>query len=141
MKTFKTHIIAGSVALLTTAAAFSAQAATQGAATEPSVMIFNQKLQDAQINVDYAYLPTKGYAVVYGSDKDGNPASEPLGHTALEAGSHVNFKIKLDKAPPQGTRLWVSLYEDKDGKAGFDRQADASLFGKKLPYENHIVVQ
>ena len=141
MNVFNRHIVAGAFGtLLTGAAALTAHAATQGAATEPSVMVMNQTLQDGQLNVDYAYLPKKGYAVVY-AGKDGKAIGEPLGHVALDAGSHVKFKIKLDKAPAPGTALWVALYEDKDGKDGFDRQADASLWGDKLPYENRVIVQ
>lgn len=142
MKKYKAQLIAGSLATVFTGAlAVSAHAATQGDKTEPSVMAMNQKLQDGHLAVEYAYMPTKGYAVVYGADKDGKPIREPLGHVELDQGSHVKFKIKLDKAPPAGAKLWVSLYQDKDGKSGFDKQADASIWGDKLPAENQIVVQ
>ncbi len=142
MKTFKGQIIAGGLsALLVGAFALTANAATQGDKTEPSVMALNQKLQDGHLFVEYAYLPRKGYAVVYGADKDGKPIREPLGHLALEQGSHMKFKIKLDKEPPAGSKLWVSLYEDKDGKNGFDKQADASIWGDRIPAENQVVIQ
>lgn len=91
--------------------------------------------------VEYAYLPEKGYAVVYGTDKDGNPIRESLGHIELNAGDHRKFKIKLDKEPPSGTKLWVSLYSDKDGKTGFDRKGDMAIWQDRLPAANQIVVQ
>ena len=142
MKTIKSQLIAGGLsALFVGALAMTANAATQGDKTEPSVMAMNQKLQDGHVLVEYAYLPKKGYAVVYGTDKDGKPIREPLGHLALEQGSHLKFKVKLDKEPPAGSKVWVSLYEDKDGKSGFDKQADASIWGDKLPAENQITIQ
>lgn len=142
MKTFKSQMIAGGLgALLIGSLAIAANAATQGAATEPSVMVLDQKVKDGQLLVEHAYMPEKGYAVVYGADKDGNPIREPLGHIELGQGAHTKFTIKLDKAPEPGTKLWVSLYKDKDGKAGFDKQADAAIWGDKLPYENRVTIQ
>lgn len=141
MKQFKSQFLAaGLSALFLAGITASAHAATQGAETEPSVMVLHQKISGGELMVDYAYLPKKGYVVVYAADKEGNAVKEPIGHLALDAGSHVKFKVKIDKVPEPGTKLWVSLYEDKDGKEGFDRQADAALWNK-LPYENHIVVQ
>ena len=142
MTSFKAQTIAGGLsALLIVSLAVTANAATQGAMTEPSVMVLDQKISDGHLMVEYAYLPEKGYAVVYGADKDGKPIREPLGHLSLEQGSHSKFKIKLDKATPAGAKLWVALYKDKDGKAGFDKQADAAIWGDKLPAENQVIVQ
>lgn len=141
-KSFKAQLIAGGLsALLVGGFVATANAATQGDRTEPSVMVLNQKVQEGHLFVEYAYLPRKGYAVVYGADKDGKPIREPLGHLSLDQGSHMKFKIKLDKEVPSGTKLWVSLYEDKDGKSGFDKQADASIWGEKLPAENQVTIQ
>lgn len=142
MKTFKAQMIAGGIsALMLGSLAVAANAATQGAATEPSVMVLDQKASGSELLVEHAYMPEKGYAVVYGADKDGNPIREPLGHIELGQGAHTKFKIKLNKEPAPGTKLWVSLYKDKDGKAGFDKQADAAIWGEKLPYENRVTIQ
>lgn len=120
-------------------ATMSALAATS--VTEPSVIAFDQKPQNGQITLDYAYLPAKGYAVVYDADKDGNPIKEPLGHVELNAGDHRNVKIKLNAEPASGTKVWVSLYHDKDGKPGFDRQADASYWSGALPAANRLTIR
>ncbi len=134
-------------ALLLTAASVAHAAtrpeasAMQGAVAPPSVIALNQKLEDGSVAVEYAFLPVKGYAVIYGADEDGKPIREPLGHVELAAGDHRKFKIKLDKAPPEGARLWVSLYTDKDDKPGFDRRGDVAVWQDRLPAENHIVVQ
>lgn len=131
----------GLSALLLTGAATVASAATSAATTPPSVIAFNQKIKDGNVSVDYAYLTEKGYAVIYGADKDGNPIRDALGHIELAAGDHRNFMIKLDKAPPAGSKLWVSLYTDKDGKAGFDRNGDTAIWQDRLPAANQILVQ
>jgi hypothetical protein len=142
MNVFKGQLVAGGFGtLILGALAFSASAATQGAMTPSSIAVMDQKIDDGQLTVEYAYLPNKGYAVIYGADKDGNPIREPLGHLALEQGSHLKFKIKLNDIPPAGSQLWVSLYEDRDNKAGFDKQADASIWGDELPAENKVLVQ
>jgi hypothetical protein len=139
--TYKSQFIAGGLsALLLTGAALSAFAATQVTAP-PSVVVLNQKLEAGNVLVEYAYLPQKGYAVVYGADKDGKPIKEPLGHLELEAGDHRKFKIKLNTPPPAGTKIWVSLYTDNDGKPGFDRSGDKSVWNDQLPSENQIVIQ
>lgn len=136
----KGPMIAGGLsALLLTGVTVSAHAATN--MSEPSVLAFNQKSQNSHIVLDYVNLPVNGYAVVYGADKDGKPIREPLGHVELNAGDHRQIKIKLNSEPPKGTKMWVSLYSDKDGKPGFDRQGDISLWGDKLPSENQITVQ
>ncbi len=142
MKTFQSQLIAGGLAaLLIGSLTIAAHAGTQGAATEPSVMVLNQKVSGGELLVEYVYLPEKGYAVVYGASQDGKPIREPLGHVELGQGSHTKFKIKLNQEPAPGTTLWVTLYTDKDGSAGFDKQADASIWGDKLPYENKVTIQ
>lgn len=131
----------GLSALLVGGVATFAHAATSATTTPPSVMVLNQKLDQGHVFVEYAYLPENGYAVVYGSDKDGNPIRESLGHLELAAGDHRKFKIKLEKAPPPGSKLWVSLYTDKDGKPGFDRKGDMAIWQDRLPAENQIVIE
>lgn len=118
-----------------------AAGAAQTPGTDPSVMVFNQKIQNGQLHVDYAYLPSNGYVVVYGSGSDGKVERSPIGHQEMNAGSHLNFKVKLDKQPAEGASLWVSIYEDKGAKAGFDKQTDASVWGDKIPSQNQVVVQ
>jgi hypothetical protein len=142
MKTFKSQMIVGGLsALVIGSLAIAANAATQAAATDPSVLVLDQKASGGELLVEHAHMPEKGYAVVYGVDKDGNPVREPLGHTELSPGIHTKFKIKLNKEPAPGTTLWVSLYKDKDGKAGFDKQADAAIWPDKLPYESRVTIQ
>lgn len=129
----------GLSALLWTGVTVSAHAATS--ATEPSVLAMSQKVEGGLITLDYAYLPTKGYAVVYGSDKDGKPVKVPLGVTELSPGDHRGVKVKLNSQPQAGSKLWISLYSDKDGKAGFDRASDAPFWPDTPPLENQIVVR
>lgn len=110
-------------------------------ATPPSVLIFDQKPQDGKVTVAYAHLPSDGYVVLYGADKNGQPVREPIGHVELKAGDHRQFGIKLNTAPQSGTQMWAALYTDKDGKPGFDKAADASIWNDKLPVENHFIIQ
>ena len=110
-------------------------------ATPPSVLIFDQKPQDGTIKLEYAHLPSNGYVVLYGADKEGLPIREPLGHVELKAGDHRNIAIKLNTAPQSGELLWAALYVDKDGKPGFDKTADASIWHDELPLENRFVVR
>ncbi len=120
-----------------------ANAATGSASTtEPSVMVFDQTIRDGKVSISYAYLPKNGYVVVYGASTDGKPSGEPFGHVDLKSGDHRDITIKLDRVPAAGTKLWASLYEDRDGKTGFSRGADVSLWqGGKLPLENSFVVR
>ena len=110
-------------------------------ATPPSVLIFDQKPQDGQITVEYAYLPSNGYVVLYGADKNGQPVHEPLGHIELKAGDHRKIGIKLNNATQNGKTMWAALYVDKDSKPGFDKTADASIWNDELPLENRFVVR
>lgn len=120
-----------------------AHAATPGTSTtEPSVMVFDQTIRDGKVSISYAHLPKSGYVVVYGSSPDGKPSGEPLGHVELKSGDHRDIAIKLDSLPAARTKLWVSLYEDRDGKAGFDKGNDVALWqGGKLPLENSFVIK
>ena len=120
-------------------ATIAASAATP--ATEPSVLAFDQKPQSGHVILDYAYLPAKGYAVVYGADKEGKPVKEPLGHVELNAGDHRGVKIKLNNEPAAGSKVWISLYQDKDAKPGFDRQGDAPFWTGALPAENSLTIR
>jgi hypothetical protein len=110
-------------------------------ATPPSVLIFDQKPQDGKVMVEYAHLPSNGYVVLYGADKNGQPIREPIGHVELKAGDHRRVDIKLYTAPQSGTHMWAALYSDKDGKPGFDKTADASIWNDELPFENRFVVR
>lgn len=132
-------LAAGLGALLLTGTTIAAHAAPSQ--SEPSVLAMNQKISDGHVVLEYANLPAKGYAVVYGADKDGKPIKEPLGSIELNAGSHIGVKIKLSQTPPAGSKLWVSLYSDKDGKAGFDAKGDTAVWSDRIPFENQITVQ
>lgn len=115
---------------------------TQSAGTEPSVLVFDQKLAGGQVNIDYVYAPQKGHIVVYGSDQAGKPSDKPLGTASVPAGSNNNIKVKISEAPQAGQRLWVSLYADGNGNSNFDRGADKSLWpAGSLPAENAFVVR
>ena len=120
---------------------FTCAPQAETAAKPPSVLIFDQKLRNGEVTVEYAYLPTNGYVIVYGADKDGKAIREPLGHVELKAGDHRKFAIKLTTAPPVGESMWAALYVDKDGKPGFDRTADASIWNDKLPVENRFIAR
>lgn len=136
-------VAAGLSALLITGAATVAHAATDQSANAPpaSVVAFNQKIKDGHVMVDYINLPEKGYAVVYGAQKDGTPIREALGYVELAKGDHRQVKIKLEKAPPSGSTLWVSLYKDKDAKPGLDKKGDMAIWQDRLPSENRILVE
>jgi hypothetical protein len=118
---------------MTAPPAFAANdpAAASAAIPPPSVLTFDQKLEGNAVTVKYAHLLTAGYLVVYGSDADGNPSKEPLGHVALKAGDHRDVKVELSQAPPSDTRLWTSLYKDKDGAGNLKTGTDASFFGDR----------
>jgi hypothetical protein len=109
--------------------------------TEPSVIVFDQKVASDQINVDYANLPSAGYVVIYSSGPDGKPAKTPIGYAELKAGDHRNFKVKLTTAPHVGTALWASIYIDADGKAGFDPAKDSSIWSAAIPSSNRFLVK
>ncbi|HEX2841405.1 DUF7282 domain-containing protein [Hyphomicrobium sp.] len=125
-------------------ALFIASAATiAGAAlpiSDPSVIAMSQKIRDGAVTLDYVYLPQKGYAVVYAVDKSGQQ-KEALGSVELSAGDHRGVKVALKSTPPTGSKLWVSLYADKDGKPGFDAKGDISHWPAGLPYINKITVE
>jgi hypothetical protein len=130
-------VAGGLSALLILGVTVSAHAAT----TDPSVIAFSQRFEKEHFVLDYAFLPSNGYAVVYGADKDGKPIREPLGIAELKAGDHRGVRIKLNSTPEKGAKLWVSLYSDKDGKPGFDRKGDVSFWQGDLPAENQVTVQ
>ncbi len=115
--------------------------ATVAAHAVPSVLAFDQKVQGNELTLDYVMLPTDGYVVIYGADKDGKPMKESLGHAELKAGDHRAIKIKLGSAPQSGSTLWASLYTDKDNKPGFDKGGDAPIWREGLPLVNRFIVK
>ncbi len=141
-KTSKVSRTASAAALgavmLSAAAAGTAQAAVANA--PPSILVFNQKVTGNAVSVDYVNLPADGYVVVYASDGKGQRTGEPLGFLALKAGSHMDVKVELSKAPAKGTSLWASLYKDKDGKEGFDRAGDKAVWAN-IPLENAFTIE
>lgn len=143
MSIAKTHTLASLAAVAAVAVvASSALAATTAPPTDPSVLVFDQPLSGEQVNVSYAYLPRDGYIVIYGADTTGKPVGDPLGSATAKAGSHVNVKVKLDKPPTAGSKMWVSLYDDKDGKPGFVKGPDTAVWNAgRLPMENQFTIR
>jgi hypothetical protein len=109
--------------------------------TPPSILVFDQKVDGSEVLIEYAYMPSDGYILVYGADKDGNKKGEPLGKLALEAGDHRKFKVPLTSAPPAGSAAWASLYANVDGKPGIDRNQDKSFWAQALPMENRFLIR
>lgn len=135
-----TGMFAGAAAVAALSAA--AVAAVPAPTTEPSVLVFDQTHKGDSVKIDYVYLPKKGYVVIYGADAAGKPTGEPLAHVPLEAGDHRNISVKLTAVPTAGSKLWASLYEDSDGKPGFAKGSDVSLWSDgKLPQENAFTIR
>lgn len=144
MKSMITRKLTGLFAGAAAAAACSAAAvaATPPPTTEPSVLVFDQAHTGGTVKIDYVYLPKKGYVVIYGADATGKSNGEPLAHVPLEAGDHRNISVKLTTPPAPGAKLWASLYQDSDGKPGFAKGADLSLWSDgKLPAENAFTIR
>lgn len=106
-------------------------AAATGSIPPASILTFDQKPDGKSVTVKYAQLPKNGYIVVYGSDADGKPAKEPLGYTALKSGDHRDIKVELSAAPAAKSRLWTSLYEDKDGDSKLNPSTDVSFWADR----------
>jgi hypothetical protein len=106
-------------------------AAPTGAIAPPSALTFDQKLDGKTVTVKYAHLPKSGYVVIFGSDANGNPTKEPLGHVALKAGDHRDIKVELSAAPAPKSRLWTGLYEDKDGDSKLNISTDVSFWADR----------
>lgn len=115
----------------------AAQAAVANA--PPSILVFDQK-SAKQVSIDYVNIPANGYVVVYAADAEGKPNGAPLGSLSVNAGSHMDLKVALADAPAPGMNLWASLYKDKDGKEGFNKQGDKAVWSK-LPMQNAFTVQ
>lgn len=135
-----TGLFAGAAGI--TAVSLAAVAAVSAPTGEPSVLVFDQAHKSGTVNISYVYLPKKGYVVIYGADAAGKPTGEALAHVPLEAGDHRNIAVKLTTAPAAGAKLWASLYEDSDGKPGFAKGADLSLWADgNVPLENAFTVR
>jgi hypothetical protein len=131
------------MAYAATAAPATAPPTGLTAATEPSVLVFDQKIAGGQINVDYANLPRNGYVVIYSSGADGKPTQEPMGYAELKAGDHRNFKIKLNStdAPIAGSAMWASIYVDADNTPGFSKGSDTSIWNDGIPSGNRFLAK
>lgn len=98
--------------------------------TPPSVIVFNQKAKGDQIKITYAYMPSAGHLVIYGSE-GGKPGTNVIGSVKLEAGDHRDIAVKLDKDLPAGTSLWASL-----------TNSDKQPFWKRhLPLQNEFLIE
>ena len=133
-------LVAGGLAAAFVAAA-AATAHASPSLTPPSVIAVDQAAKGGEIRLDYAFLPSKGYAVIYGADADGAPVKKALGVAELAPGDHRGVKVKLDSVPKAGTSVWVGLYSDSDAKPGFTKDVDASFFPGGLPQQNRILLQ
>ncbi len=109
--------------------------------TPPSVLVFDQKLVNGGVEVKYANIPSKGYVAVLGSDANGMPTGTPLGAQPINAGDHRDIKVALNGQPKAGDKLWVSLYFDTDGQAGFDAKADKPVWPDGVPTMNTFIVR
>ena len=107
----------------------------------PSVVVFDQPIAGKSVDVAYVMLPTNGYVAVYSTDATGKPIREAIGTAQLKVGDHRNVKITLNDQPKSGQKLWISLYSDTDGKAGFDPKADLAIWQASLPSENAFLVR
>ena len=108
---------------------------------EPSVMVFDQKVQNSQVTIDYANLPAKGYIAIYGSNEKGDRSGEPIGSASVAPGDHRHVKITLNRAAKPGERLWASLYTDGDGAPDFKPGKGDSPVWSMLPAENAFTVR
>lgn len=113
-------------------------AKTAEAATVPaSILVFDQKLDAKSVKLSYVHVPEKSLAIVYA---DGAEKKKPLGTLAVAPGDHRDLKIALANEPEKGSKLWVSLYRDKDGKA--EPKADNAYWpDASLPAEGGFIVQ
>jgi hypothetical protein len=102
----------------------------------PSLIVFNQKLDGKTIDITYAYLPKPGFITVYES-KDGMASGKPIGVAEMPAGDHRNVKVNLTRSVKAGTPLWVSLAEGS-GKS-YDASTDKSVWAMdELPAANRF---
>lgn len=121
------------------AATAFAVTAQSGFATEPSALVFDQKISGDSVDVSYINMPVKGFAAVMKSGANGAPSNEALGSMPLNAGNHHSVKIKLTQAPKTGDKLWVTLYP-----AGADNKFDPAakpVLGAVPPAESTFVVK
>lgn len=146
-QTTKTSIIACALGLLMIGGAGLPSYANQPAdadgvsRTPPSVLAMDQKIEGKEVLIEYAYVPTNGYLILYGADKDGKKTGEPIGQLALNAGDHRKLKVQLTSVPPAGSALWASLYANVDGKPGIDPAQDKSVWAQAVPSENRFYVR
>jgi hypothetical protein len=145
-------ILAGAAALLAvTILSYSAYAVQQPAQSEPagvtagiqpSVIVLDQKSDGQNIKLTYVYVPQKSFVVIYGSDANGKPSGDPLGTMAIGAGDHRDVKLTLATAVKSGSKLWVSLNQDKaESKSGFDKTSDVSYWSSSdMPLANSFKV-
>lgn len=129
------------IATLIGLGAAGAAIAATGPAGEPSVLVFDQKIQNGQVTVDYANLPAKGYVAIYGSDEKGQRSGQPIGSVAVAPGDHRNVKVTLSEMPKAGQRLWASLYTDADNTQQFTPGKGDAPVWSKLPAENAFTVR
>jgi hypothetical protein len=95
--------IGASVAMATAASAAPNDRSAEG--FTPSVIAMDQKLQNDEVSITYAYLPKDGRLTILAVAPDGKGEPTVLGSTDLSAGDHRNVKVSLTEAPQQGAQL------------------------------------
>lgn len=99
--------------------------------TPPSITVFNQKPKSGEINVTYAFMPSAGHLVIYGSNSSGKADKDVVASMKLDAGAHNNIGVKLDKDLPAGTSLWASLTNSEK----------QPFWKKQLPLQNEFIIK
>lgn len=109
--------------------------------TDPSLIVFDQQAGSNAVTFSYVYLPHDGYVAVYGSDGEGNAATdEVLGYVPLESGDHRNITVEIDQELESGQTFWASLYRDDDGDKKLDKSEDSAFWPEGKPFENKFNV-
>lgn len=108
----------------------------------PSLIVFNQKFDGKSIELNYVYMPKKGFVVIYAGGSNGKAAGDPIGIAPVEAGNHNHFKVELTAAVKPGAKLWAALAEDKNADGKFEKTGDVAYWAMDaLPLANEFVIQ
>ncbi|MDS0258431.1 type II secretion system F family protein [Haloarcula sp. S1CR25-12] len=82
-----------------------------------SMTVQDASVSDGQLTVDSTSMSSGGFVVVHAQDADG----EVIGVSSyLEAGSHSDVKITLDKQPPDGQPLVLVAHQDTNDNRQLD---------------------
>ncbi len=101
----------------------------EGGALTPLVQVQDQLLAAPdQVTVARVVSPEAGWLVIYADDADG-PSAQPLGQTALEAGTSQDVTVALSRSAASGERLYAALHHEDpvDGQFTYDGQNDEDV--------------